>query len=183
MPQLQLPLFAPGLTPLSEDLAVQQENGRVVYFHGLLPIFQHDEKDLKSFRMYTSQLIANGTVRQGDIVRAFGVPLATVKRYMQVYRQGGTAGFFQPPRRRSANVLTPEVKQRAQELLDEGKSVPEVSREIGVAGNTLHKAIHAGWLHAVKKKLGSKTRAGPALRASVARSTAARRWATAQPGP
>ncbi len=151
MAQLQLPVFPQGLTSITEDLAFQQEDGRVVYFHGLLPVFQHGEKDLKSFRMYTSQLIANGTVRQRDIVRAFGVPLATVKRYLKVHRQYGAAGFFQPPRRRSANVLTPQVKQRAQALLDEGKSVPEVSSEIGVAGNTLHKAIQAGRLHAVKK--------------------------------
>jgi DNA invertase Pin-like site-specific DNA recombinase len=137
---------------ITEDLAFQREEGKVVYFHGLMPVFQHGEKDLKSFRMFTSQLIANGTVRQRDIVRAFGVPLATVKRYMKVHREQGTAGFFRPPRRRSASVLTPEVKQRAQALLDEGKSVPEVSREIGVTGTTLHKAIQAGRLHAFKKK-------------------------------
>ena len=152
MPQLQLPIFPPGLTSITEDLAFQREDGKVVYFHGLLPVFQHDEKDLKTFRMYTSQLVANKTVRQQDIVRAFGVPLATVKRYMKVQREQGAAGFFRQPRRRSANVLTPEVKQRAQALLDEGKSVPEVSGEIDVAGTTLHKAIHDGRLHAVKKK-------------------------------
>ncbi len=152
MPQLQLPIFPSGLTSLTEDLAFQQEEGKVIYFHGLLPVFQHDEKDVKTFRMYTSQLIANGTVRQRDVVRAFGVPLATVKRYMKVHRRLGAAGFFQQPRRRSATVLTVEVKQRAQALLDEGKSVPEVSSETGVAGNTLHKAIQAGRLHAVKKK-------------------------------
>ena len=152
MPQLQLPIFPEGLTAITEDLACERKDGRVVYVHGLLPVFQHDEKDLRSFRMFTSQLIANGTVRQRDIVRAFGVPLATVKRYMQVHRQDGAAGFFQPPRRRSASVLTPAVKQRAQALLDEGKSVPEVSTEIGVAGDTLRKAIHAGRLHAFKKK-------------------------------
>ena len=153
MPQLQLPIFPHGLTSITADLAFQQENGKVVYFHGLLPVFQHDQKDVKSFRMITSQLIANGTVRQRDVVRAFGVPLATVKRYMKVHRQHGAAGFFQQQRRRrSANVLTAEVKQRAQALLDEGKSVPEVSREIGVAGTTLHKAIQAGRLQGVKKK-------------------------------
>jgi transposase len=151
MPQLQLPIFPPGLTSITEDLAFQVEEGRVVYCHGLLPIFQHDEQDLKSFRMFTSQLIANETVRQRDIVRAFGVPLATVKRYMKVQREQGAAGFFRQPRRRSANVLTPEVKQRAQTLLDQGKSIPEVSSEIGVAANTLHKAVQAGRLHAVKK--------------------------------
>ena len=153
MPQLQLPIFPQGLTSITEDLAFQQENGKVVYFHGLLPVFQHDQKDVKSFRMITSQLIANATVRQRDIVRAFRVPLATVKRYMKVHRQHGAAGFFQQPRRRSANVLTPEVKQRAQALFDDGKSVPEVSHQIHVAGTTLHKASHAGRLHAIQKKV------------------------------
>jgi hypothetical protein len=151
MPQLQLPIFPPDLTFLSEDLAVQQRDGKVVYIHGLSPVFQHDEKDVRSFRMFTSQLVANGMVRQRDIVRAFGVPLATVKRYMKVYREQGTAGFYQVPRRRSASVLIPEVKQRAQALLDEGKSVPEVSLAVGVVGNTLHKAIGAGRLHEFKK--------------------------------
>ena len=153
MPQLQLPIFPSGLTAITEDFWFQQVDGKVVYFHGLLPVFQHDQKDLKSFRMWTSQLIANGTVRQRDIVQAFGVPLATVKRYMKVHRKDGAEGFFRQPRRRSANVLTPQVKQRAQALLDEGKSVPEVSREIGVAGTTLHKAIQGGRLHGLKKKL------------------------------
>lgn len=151
MPQLQLPIFPDGLTAINVDLAFQREQGRVVYFHGLLPVFQHDEKDLKSFRMFTSQLIANGTVRQRDIVQAFGVPLATVKRYMKVHRERGAGGFFQTPRRRTGSVLTAEVRQQAQSLLDQGKSVPEVSREIGVRGNTLHKAIRAGRLHAIKK--------------------------------
>jgi predicted transcriptional regulator len=152
MPQLQLPIFPLGLTAINEDFAVQRDEGRVVYFHGMLPVFQHEEKDLKSFRMFTSQLIANGTVRQRDIAQAFGVPLATVKRYMKVHRERGAAGFFQTPRRRSASVLTGEVRERAQALLDEGKSVPEVSQEISVKGNTLHKAIRAGRLHASKKK-------------------------------
>ena len=151
MPQLQLPVFPGGLTSINEDLAFQREGGRVVYFHGLLPVFQHDEKDLRSFRLFTSQLIANGTVRQRDIVQAFGVPLATVKRYLKVHREQGAAGFFRQPRRRSASVLTPEVRRRAQALLDAGQSVPEVGGATGVAGNTLHKAIQAGRLHAVKK--------------------------------
>ena len=151
MPQLQLPVFPDGLTTINEDLAFQREQGRVVYFHGLLPVFQHDEKDLRSFRMFTSQLIDNGTVRQRDIVQAFGVPLATVKRYMKVHRERGAAGFFATPRRRSGSVLDTEVRQRAQALLDQGKTVPEISREIGVQSNTLHKAIRAGRLHAAKK--------------------------------
>jgi hypothetical protein len=152
MPQLQLPIFPAGLTAITNDIAFQRENGKVVYFHGHLPVFQHEEKDVQSFRLFTSQLIANGTVRQTDIVQAFRVPLATVKRYMKVHRQYGAEGFFRQRRRRGATVLTAEVQQRAQQLLDEGRSVPEVAVETKVLANTLHKAIRAVRLHAIKKK-------------------------------
>jgi transposase-like protein len=74
-----------------------------------------------------------------------------VKRYLKLYRHQGAAGFFRPPRRRGAGVLTPEVSSRAQALLDEGAGVPQVSRALGVAANTLHKAIRAGRLRALKK--------------------------------
>src|SRR5258708_12739291 len=110
MPQLQLPIFPQGLTSITEDLAFQREDGKVVYFHGMMAVFQHDEKDLKSFRLFTSQLIANGTVRQRDIVRAFGAPLATVKRYMQLYRAQASPGFFRPPPPPSPTPLTPQAK-------------------------------------------------------------------------
>jgi hypothetical protein len=151
MPQLQLPMFPEDMTSITEDLGIQRQDGQVVYFHGLLPVFQHADDDLRSFRMFTSQLIANGTVRQRDIVKAFHVPLATVKRYMKVHREKGAAGFFQAPRRRSASVLTTEVRLKAQALLDQGTSVPAVSCAIGVRGNTLHKAIRTGRLHEFKK--------------------------------
>jgi hypothetical protein len=151
MPQLQLPMFPEGLTPINEDVAFQKAEGEVVYFHGLMPIFHHAENDLKSFRMFTSQLIDGGTVRHRDIVNAFHVPLATVKRYVKLHRQKGTAGFFQTPRRRTGNVLTPEMRQRVQGLLDEGKSRTEVSRMVGVARDTVRKAIVDGRLHELKK--------------------------------
>jgi len=152
MPQLQLPTFPDGSTEITPELAVQKQDGTVFYLYGHLPVFQHAERDLKSFRMFTSQLITNGTVKQKDIVRTFGVPLITVKRSAKLYRERGPEGFFQPKvRKQPGRVLKGEVKQRAQQLLEEGHSVPEVSRELGVLVNTLHKAIRAKRLPAVKK--------------------------------
>ena len=152
MPQLQLPTFPAGATEISSAMAVQKRDGTVFYLYGHLPVFQHAEKDLKSFRMFTSQLIVNGTVKQKDIVRAFGVPLITVKRSVKLYRERGAEGFFErKAQKRLGRVLKGEVLERAQKLLEEGRSVPEVSREVGVLANTLHKAIRAKRLPAVKK--------------------------------
>jgi predicted transcriptional regulator len=143
---MQLPMFPAGLTAITKEVGFQCESGQVVYFYGHLPMFQHDSDDVQSFRMFTSQLVERGTVKQGDIVKVFGVPLITVKRYSKLLREKGTKGFFAPRRRRSSPVLTEEVLQRAQNLLDEGKTVPEISGELQVLANTLHKAIRAGRL-------------------------------------
>jgi hypothetical protein len=96
MPQLQLPIFPDGLTPIAEDLAFLREDGKAMYFHGRMPVFQHGETDLKRFRMFTSQLIANGTARQRDIVQAFGVPLANRKPSSPPgwrFKSMGTCGY------------------------------------------------------------------------------------------
>lgn len=152
MPQVQLPLFPSGTTSITPELAFERRNKEVVYFNGHLPVFTHAVDDLSSFRMFTSQLIVNGTTSQGQIVKAFGVPLVTVKRGVKRYRQGGAKLFFTPPAKRVGHRLTPERLGQAQQLLDEGRSVSEASRELGVLGSTLHKAIDHGRLRQALKK-------------------------------
>ena len=153
MPQLQLPIFPAGVTEINTRVAVEAKDGRVCYIHGHLPVFQHDEKDVWSFRMFTSQMIVNGTAKPKEIVQTFRVPMGTVKRYMKVYRDYGAKGFYEPkPRHSSASVLKGEVLERAQQLLDEGPSVPEVAKQLKVLANTIHKAIRAGRLRQPQKK-------------------------------
>jgi transposase len=157
MPQLQLPIFAAGVTEINSRVAVQKEAGTVWYVHGLLPVFQHDEADVRSFRMFTSQMIAGGTVRPKEIVKTFGVPMITVKRYVKLYRECGVAGFYEAkPRHSSASVLKGEVLEQAQRMLDEGRSLPEVAAELGVLRNTLLKAVRAGRLRGGQKKASAR---------------------------
>src|SRR5207302_5852167 len=111
-----------------------------------LPVFQHDADDVQSFRLFTSQLIERGTVRQGDITKAFGVPLITVKRYSKLLRERGTKGFFAAKGRRSAPVLTAAVLSQAQRLLDEGSSVLDAARALTALAYTMHMPIGARWL-------------------------------------
>ena len=89
MAQLQLPMFPCGITTLSPDLGVACRDGRVTYFYGTMPVFAHGEKDVKSFRMFTSQLYADGKVKQADIVRIFGVNANSVKRAVKLYQESG----------------------------------------------------------------------------------------------
>jgi transposase len=152
MPQVQLPIFPHGTTLITPELAFERRDEQVVYLNGHLPVYTHEVRDLASFRFITTQLIINGTASQGQIARAFGVPLRTVKRCVQRYRGAGAQVFFKPPAKRQGHRLTPERLVQAQELLDQGRSVPQINPEMGVLASTLHKAIDHGRLRQIKKK-------------------------------
>ncbi|MEK7996324.1 MAG: helix-turn-helix domain-containing protein [Planctomycetota bacterium] len=152
MPQTQLPLFPVGTTAINSELAFARRDDQVVYFNGHLPVFTHRSDDLASFRFYTTQLIVNGTASQGEIVKAFGVPITTVKRCCRQYREKGAAAFFKPPARRRGHRLTPERLAEAQRLFDQGLRVPQVSAQLNILPSTLHKALDQGRLQLIKKK-------------------------------
>src|SRR6476620_3571857 len=75
MPQVQLPIFPAGSVEINRELACRVEGEQVVYFNGHLPVFAHAKSDLASFRLFTSQLIVQGSATQGHVAKAFGVPL------------------------------------------------------------------------------------------------------------
>lgn len=146
MPQALLPLVPDGATPLNGLLSVVREEGRWIYFFGVRPVFQHDEGDQRSFRMFTAQLICQGSCRQSEIVRTFGVSAISVKRSVKKFREEGIQGFYQPRPGRGATVLTAEVVQQAQELLFQGCSRSQVAEQLGVKSDTLRQAILQGRL-------------------------------------
>ena len=152
MPQVQLPIFPAGTTGITPELAFEKRDGRVVYFNGHLPVFMHAAEDLGAFRLFTSQLIVNGTASQRQIVEAFGVPLVTVKRCVKRLREQGSGAFFKPAQRKQGSKLTPQRLAQAQSLLDLGRSVPAIGQELGVLKSTLHKAIADGRLKPSTKK-------------------------------
>src|SRR5438067_13524885 len=98
MPQLQLPIFPAGVREINRQIAVQKEAGRECYIHGHLPVFQHEEQDVRSFRMFTSQMTVSGAVKPKEIVQTVGGPMITVKGYVKLYRDSGAKGFYEPKR-------------------------------------------------------------------------------------
>lgn len=156
MPQLQLPIFPSGLTFINQRIGFEKKDGRIYYFHGLLPVFSHDEEDFESFRFIISQLVVGGNVKQADIVKAFGVPSISVKRSVKRLREQGARGFFKEAKGRSPHILTPEILEKAQRLLYKGHNPSEVSRKLNLKANTIRKAIQAGRLHKKKQITGNK---------------------------
>jgi biotin operon repressor len=146
MPQLQLPIFPVGTTAITSEIAFERREDQVVYFNGHLPVFTHGATDVASFRLFTTQLIVNGTASQGDIARAFGISTTTVKRCVKRFRERGAGAFFVAPLRRRGRMLTPERLVEAQMLLNQGERVPAISARLGILPTTLHKALDSGRL-------------------------------------
>jgi transposase len=143
MQQLILPIIPPGASKISDLVSVFKDNDYWTYYYGVHSIYQHRAEDLKMFRMVTSMMIDSGACRHSEVIKAFGVPKASVNKALKKYRQGGIEAFFTKKRERSrrGNVLTPEVIAKAQKLLDEGESRQDIIKEIGVKYDTLRKAI------------------------------------------
>ena len=144
MPQALLPLIPDGATQVNDRISVVQQHGQWTYFCGIHPVFEHGEEDRASFRMFSAQLVCQGSCRPSEIIQTFGVSKNSVKRSVKKYRDEGIESFFRPRRRRSSNVLTPEVVARAQELLYRGGSPSEVADELEIKRDTLRKAINQG---------------------------------------
>ena len=155
MPQVQLPIFPAGSVEINEGLACRTDGERVIYYNGHLPVFTHDKKDVASFRLFTSQLIIQGSATQGHIAKAFGVPMVSIKRGTKLYRERGAAGFFVSGPRREGPRLNAEKLEQARALVVQGHSLAVISRQTGVLSDTLRKAIAAGRLPALKKSPAS----------------------------
>lgn len=149
MPQGQLPIFPEELTLINMRVGFEKRDGVVYYFHGHLPLFHHDEDDLRSFRLITSQIVVSGIAKQMEIVRAFGISVISVKRYVKVFREKGAAGFFAGRKAKSSHVITEQAVEEAEQLFREGATIPEVGRALDIKADTLRKAIKRGQ---IKKK-------------------------------
>lgn len=154
MPESILPLFLDGCQPITDLLSYQRRDGLIYYFHGSFPIFNHAEEDDASFRLFTSQLIANGQCKNADIQRAFGITKIGVCRALKKFREGGSEAFYAPKRTRGAAVLTAEVLSQAQELLDSGVGWKAAAERLEIKPDTLRKAIRHGKLHEGSQKKG-----------------------------
>lgn len=146
MPQMQLPIFPTGLTHINNLIGFEKREGQVYYFHGILPVFFHEEDDIESFRFITSQLVVSGNVKQIEISRAFGISYINVKRNVKILRNQGPKGFFKKRRGRSAHVLTSDKIKKAQRFLDKGCNASEIGHKINVKASTIRKAIQKGRL-------------------------------------
>lgn len=153
MGQLLLPLFPSDIRMITLTLGVREENGTVYYLHSGMPIFSHASGDMNMFRYITSNLILQGLCANQDIVDTFHVSADSVRRWKKRLSEEGEKAFFKPEARHGrSHKLLPDVLDRIQARLNEGKSAYAIAKEEGISEGSIRYAFGHGRL---KKNPGS----------------------------
>jgi hypothetical protein len=179
--QAILPLIPAGATPINRHVAVFSQDAHWTYFVGFHPVYRHRAEDLRAFELTLAQLADSGACRPSELVDAFGISKSRMMRALRRYRESGLEGFFDRGAssgragRRKGRVLTDEILERAQGLIDEGFGHAAVAKELDVAPDTLRRALWDGRLRkkAHEPGQGDRSEASDKSRRSVEDAAAA----------
>jgi hypothetical protein len=148
--QLTLPIFPSGSILISDRLGAFSQEKIVQYIAGGLPVYQHAEEDIDSFRFAISNFIKLGLCKKAEVMRAFHVSESFVQRACKKAELECSAGFFGKDNRKGSNhVIVDSVRQRLQEQLDKGISVNAMAKQYKLNESTIRYQIKQGYL---KKK-------------------------------
>ena len=135
--------------PISASLSVLLDGDRVVYFHFTDPVDSHAADDKPGRNRCLGRFALHGLASQAQLARALGVSPQTVGRARQRLEQEGEAGFAKPRKqRRRHGIDDPDLLARAAALLQSGRSVYSVARDLDVSRSTLWRYTQEGLLPA-----------------------------------
>ncbi len=153
--EIPMQLFSSSVTLINNRVGYQyiEKENRVYYFNGAMPISFHSKEDKASFKITMVQLYLTGNATQAEINRCFDMDPTNMKRWVKKYKEKGAASFYAKSKKtRKGSKSTPEVLEKAQLLLDEGKSIKEVAKQVKINESTLKYSIKTGKLAVPQKK-------------------------------
>lgn len=146
MPQLALPGFPEGTSPINATVSVLRRGGRRVWLAWGIEIFAHPEDDRGSFKVIVSALMRGGLVRASEFEKSeFRIAHRTLMNWGKLYDAQGSRAFFRGIRPQCGGAVMTEAKvAECRRLLDDGLAVAEAARRAGVGDSTLRKALRRG---------------------------------------
>lgn len=147
MPQMFLPVFPDGTKLINSKIGVYTKDDMVYYFNGSMPFFQHQKNDYESFKLIASQIIVLKLAKQVEVYTFFKISKEGIQRWVKKYLDSGPSSFYQKKKTRSGGtIITPGVLAKVQSLLNQAKTVGEISQSENIKCDTIRKAIHSGRL-------------------------------------
>ena len=174
MPVLQGTL---GLVPgdaevLNGNLALMRQEGRLTFFNAAGPVYECLENDQHGVRLACGLLVDLDLVTADELAPVLGVHRSTVFRCQRAFREGGPSAVEPKVARRGPHKLKGAALDRAQALLDEGRSQRQIAQAVGVSKGTISHALKVGRLSR-RRPVSSKALKGVSARAKEDQSAVA----------
>ncbi|MFQ5688475.1 MAG: hypothetical protein ACE5GV_17650 [Candidatus Scalindua sp.] len=145
--------FPEEMTEINNKIAFIKRANTVYHYAGNIPVFLHHADDINAFRMYVCQLYICGNCKQSEMAKAFGISKISIKRIVNKYHQEGISGFFEKRTyNRKSSVMTLDILNRAQEMLNKGKTKRDIALKLKIKRDTLSMAIRKGKLVELRMK-------------------------------
>lgn len=149
--QYQLPIFPETTVMVNSSLGLYMRDEFVYYLHNGSPVFCHSKEDRKSYRYILANLVVNGLCNATELAHALGEHVRNVQRYALALRKEGAAYFFnRKDNRGQCHKFTGQIKEKAQEMLDNGHSQLDIANTLGLSESAIRYHMRNGNL--VKKK-------------------------------
>jgi len=145
--QLKLPIFPHETKLFNPSFGVFCHDGFVYYLHCGQPVGMHADEDINSFRHKIASFIELGLCTQSEVVKTLHVSADSIRRSCKQYREDGEAAFFALDKRKGkSHKMLPQVIDRVQAQLNEGKSINSIAKKEGVREGTIRYCIKTGKL-------------------------------------
>jgi len=149
--QQQLPIFPESTSLVNSSVGVYSKDDFVYYLHNGSPVYCHSKDDRKSYRYILANLVVNGLCNATELGHALGVNVRNVQRYALALRKHGIGYFFnREDQRGQCYKFTEDIKDRAQSMLDTGKSQKSIAETLGISESAIRYHVRNGNL--IKKK-------------------------------
>jgi len=163
--QLRVPFVPPEAQLVNSTLAISRQGKRLLYIAAGVPIFSHAEGDEEAERVILGQIVGLGLAKKTELAMAVGRHRNTIARHEATLASGGVAGLrTRKPGPKAPHKLKGRRLAQAQSLLEQGLSIRETARRVGVTHPTILHALGQGRLRKPEAQMGPRV-AGPAERA------------------
>jgi transposase-like protein len=145
---------------INDDLAVVFRDENIVFINGSGPINFCRKDDQKGLRIASAMFVSMKLARAEELSPILGYHRSSIFRNQKIFKSQGVSGFERTNKTgpKGGHKLKEEVLSRAQELLNEGKSVNATAKEIGIWESTIRNAISKGRLQRKKSDPVCKTK-------------------------
>jgi len=169
-----LPLLPQDAREINGSLAILDDGERIVFFNAAGPIYSCRSDDRTGLKLGAVTMIRQGLAGVTAMARALSVHRTTLFRDLRKFERKGVSGLVEGRHGpKEPHRLTPEVRRRAQELLDRGDSIRSTAASVGVSNRGLRHAIGRGLLTVPSKESAvaaevdtADAAAGPRVRAT-----------------